>query len=59
MRCTLINKPSAEICDACLTSRPEGIERLFGTSAGKGGRVVVFMQFLEDSHCELYLFNFS
>ncbi|KFP30373.1 Endonuclease 8-like 3, partial [Colius striatus] len=22
-RCTLINKPSAEICDACLTSRPE------------------------------------
>ncbi|KFP77501.1 Endonuclease 8-like 3, partial [Apaloderma vittatum] len=23
MRCTLINKPSAEICDACLTSRPE------------------------------------
>ncbi|GAB0188605.1 endonuclease 8-like 3 [Grus japonensis] len=24
MRCTLINKPSAEICDACLTSRPEG-----------------------------------
>ncbi|NXM71049.1 NEIL3 Endonuclease, partial [Serilophus lunatus] len=23
MRCTLTNKPSAEICDACLTSRPE------------------------------------
>ncbi|NXS33698.1 NEIL3 Endonuclease, partial [Pomatostomus ruficeps] len=23
VRCTLINKPSAEICDACLTSRPE------------------------------------
>ncbi|KFQ52784.1 Endonuclease 8-like 3, partial [Pelecanus crispus] len=23
MCCTLINKPSAEICDACLTSRPE------------------------------------
>ncbi|XP_065551115.1 endonuclease 8-like 3 isoform X2 [Lathamus discolor] len=23
MLCTLINKPSAEICDACLTSRPE------------------------------------
>ncbi|XP_031964902.1 endonuclease 8-like 3 isoform X1 [Corvus moneduloides] len=23
MHCTLINKPSAEICDACLTSRPE------------------------------------
>ncbi|NWU89301.1 NEIL3 Endonuclease, partial [Upupa epops] len=23
MRCTLINKPSAEVCDACLTSRPE------------------------------------
>ncbi|XP_068798630.1 endonuclease 8-like 3 [Struthio camelus] len=23
MRCTLINKPSAKICDACLTSRPE------------------------------------
>ncbi|XP_030901668.1 endonuclease 8-like 3 isoform X1 [Melopsittacus undulatus] len=23
MRCTLINKASAEICDACLTSRPE------------------------------------
>ncbi|NXU18487.1 NEIL3 Endonuclease, partial [Pardalotus punctatus] len=23
MSCTLINKPSAEICDACLTSRPE------------------------------------
>ncbi|NXQ47505.1 NEIL3 Endonuclease, partial [Catharus fuscescens] len=23
MQCTLINKPSAEICDACLTSRPE------------------------------------
>ncbi|NXC48765.1 NEIL3 Endonuclease, partial [Penelope pileata] len=23
MRCTLINKPSAGICDACLTSRPE------------------------------------
>ncbi|XP_065592643.1 endonuclease 8-like 3 isoform X1 [Cyrtonyx montezumae] len=23
MRCTLINKPSAEACDACLTSRPE------------------------------------
>ncbi|KAM6206075.1 endonuclease 8-like 3 isoform 2-T2 [Sarcoramphus papa] len=23
MRCTLINKPSAETCDACLTSRPE------------------------------------
>ncbi|NWV15405.1 NEIL3 Endonuclease, partial [Ptilonorhynchus violaceus] len=23
MRCTLINKPSVEICDACLTSRPE------------------------------------
>ncbi|XP_055572436.1 endonuclease 8-like 3 isoform X1 [Falco cherrug] len=22
MRCTLINKPSADICDACLTSRP-------------------------------------
>uniref|UniRef100_A0A663M872 Endonuclease 8-like 3 n=1 Tax=Athene cunicularia TaxID=194338 RepID=A0A663M872_ATHCN len=22
-RCTLINKPAAEICDACLTSRPE------------------------------------
>lgn len=47
MHCTLINKPSAEICDACLTSRPEGIEKLFGTSAGKGGRTVVFMQFLE------------
>uniref|UniRef100_A0A8B9S4X6 Endonuclease 8-like 3 n=1 Tax=Apteryx owenii TaxID=8824 RepID=A0A8B9S4X6_APTOW len=26
MRCTLINKPSAKNCDACLTSRPEGIE---------------------------------
>ncbi|POI23400.1 hypothetical protein CIB84_012853, partial [Bambusicola thoracicus] len=26
MRCTLINKPSAEACDACLTSRPEGIK---------------------------------
>ncbi|KAM6267557.1 endonuclease 8-like 3 isoform 2-T2 [Spheniscus humboldti] len=25
MRCTLINKPSAEICDACLTSRPEDL----------------------------------
>ncbi|NWR94718.1 NEIL3 Endonuclease, partial [Furnarius figulus] len=25
MRCTLTNKPSAEICDACLTSRPEGV----------------------------------
>ncbi|NXW06848.1 NEIL3 Endonuclease, partial [Fregetta grallaria] len=23
MRCTLINKPPSEICDACLTSRPE------------------------------------
>ncbi|KAM9192927.1 endonuclease 8-like 3 [Mergus octosetaceus] len=23
MCCTLINKPSAEVCDACLTSRPE------------------------------------
>ncbi|NWS57276.1 NEIL3 Endonuclease, partial [Chunga burmeisteri] len=23
MHCTLINKPSAEICDACLSSRPE------------------------------------
>ncbi|NWS83447.1 NEIL3 Endonuclease, partial [Toxostoma redivivum] len=23
MQCTLINKPSAEICDACMTSRPE------------------------------------
>lgn len=37
MRCTLINKPSAEICDACLTSRPEGIERLSGTYSGKWG----------------------
>ncbi|XP_051473672.1 endonuclease 8-like 3 isoform X3 [Apus apus] len=31
MRCTLINKPSAEICDACLTSRPEGTEKLSGS----------------------------
>lgn len=37
MRCTLINKPSAEICDACLTSRPEGIEKLFEPLLGKGG----------------------
>lgn len=47
MRCTLINKPSAEICDACLTSRPEGIERLSGTSTGNGGRMVVLLQFLQ------------
>lgn len=47
MCCTLINKPSAEICDACLTSRPEGIQRLSGTYTGKGRRTVVLMQFLE------------
>lgn len=46
MRCTLINKPSAEACDACLTSRPEGIERLPGAHTGER-RVVVLVQFLE------------
>lgn len=35
MCCTLINKPSAGICDACLTSRPEGTERLSETSMGE------------------------
>lgn len=46
MRCTLINKPSAEACDACLTSRPEGIERLPRAHTGER-RVVGLVQFLE------------
>lgn len=40
MRCTLINKPSAEICDACLTSRPEGIESCLEFILEKGGGFV-------------------
>lgn len=42
MRCTLINKPSAEACDACLTSRPEGTGRLPGACTGER-RVVVLV----------------
>lgn len=59
VRCTLINKPSAEICDACLTSRPEGIERLSGTSTGNGGRRGVLMRTVEVSQWELNLYNFT
>lgn len=43
MRCTLVNKPSAEICDACLTSRPEGTEGLSGTCIRKEGRSMILM----------------
>lgn len=53
MCCTLINKPSAEVCDACLTSRPEGIERLSGPCTGERGegRVVGLVQILELQNC--------
>lgn len=43
MQCTLINKPSAEICDACLTSRPEGTEGLSGIFFGKEERSMTLM----------------